>query len=225
MAQSTQLRPGETVLFEGDGTLIKSKISVQETEVVITDQRLIVAAGKQTIERPDIASAAEEKHGFTTKVVFHLRNGSTVALMAANQARFKAAAMILTGQAVPGSMPEAPKLTQVKNGTAWLAAFSPAIVAVVAAILGVLLWGSVEHWGAGTLIKMFILRMTLMWLFLRIDYLWLQKQGFNPKQLGLSDPITFPFYLFSRARVFGHSKAYAITWCVLFGLDVLLALA
>lgn len=28
-----QLRPQETVLFEGDGTLLKSKINVKETEV------------------------------------------------------------------------------------------------------------------------------------------------------------------------------------------------
>ena len=67
--------------------------------------------------------------------------------------------------------------------------------------------------------------MVLIYLFLRIDYLKLQSQGFNVKQLGLADPITFPVYLFSRSKVFKNGKGPAITWLVLAILDILATLA
>jgi hypothetical protein len=220
-----QLRPQEVVLFEGDGTLLKSKLNVKETEVTVTNERLVIAAGAQTIEKADIASVTGGKHGFAAKMVFALRDGSSIDLMAANAAGFKAAAFILAGQEEGGSMPAAPELSQVKNGTAWVAALGPFFTAVIVTVLAAVFWGNPDNWGWLTLIQIFLLRVALMWLFLRIDYLALQKQGYAVKQLGLADPITLPYYLFSRAQVFGHSKLYGITWCVLLVIDFLLVFA
>jgi hypothetical protein len=220
-----QLHPQETVLFEGDGTLLKSKLNVKETEVTVTNERLVIGASGQTIEKADIASVTEGKHGFAAKLVFAMRTGSAITLMAANAQGFKAAAFILAGQEEGGSMPAAPELSQVKNGTAWLAALGPLFTAFIVAVLAGLFWGNPDNWGWLTLIQIFLLRVVLMWMFLRIDYLSLQKQGYAVKQLGLADPITLPYYLFSRAKVFGHSKLYGITWCVLLALDILVAFA
>jgi len=223
-----QLRPQESVLFEGDGTWLKSKLNVKETEVVVTNERLVIAVTGQTVEKAQVASVAEGKHGFAPKIVFTLRDGSTIDLMAANVGSFKAAAFILAGQAEAGAipaMPAAPALSQVKNGTAWVAALGPLFTTIIVAILAVLFWGNPANWGWFTLAQVLLLRIALMWLFLRIDYLSLQKQGYAVKQLGLADPITLPYYLFSRAKVFGHSKLYGITWCVLVALDILLAVA
>jgi hypothetical protein len=218
------LRPDEVVLFEGDVTLLKSKLSVTETEVVISNQRMMVLNGKQAIEKADIASVQEGKHGFADKIVFTLRDGDTLAFTAANHAGFKAAALILAGQGDMSSLPTAPKLSKVKNTTAWLAAFGPFISGLITIVLGVMMSGDPESWSTFTAIKLLIIRMVLIYLFLRIDYLSLQKQGFNVKQLGIAAPITFPVYLFSRAKAFGHGKAYAIVWCVLVGIDILLML-
>lgn len=221
---SFPLRTEEVVLFEGDVTLLKSKISVSETEATISNQRLTVLEGKQTIEKADVLSVEEAKHGLTSKIVFTLRDGSTLAFTAANHAGFKAAAFILAGQGSMSSLPDAPKLSKVKNATAWLAAVGPLIAGLITIIVGVMVWGDPEGWSTFTGIKLLILRVVLIYLFLRIDYLGLQKQGFNVKQLGIAAPITFPVYLFSRAKAFGHGKGYAIVWCVLIGIDILLML-
>lgn len=220
-----QLRPGETVLFEGDVTLLKSKLSVVETDAMVTDQRLMVVEGKQGHEKADIAAVTEEKHGFTNKMVFTLRSGGAIALTAANHAGFKAAAMILTGQAAMGSMPKEPELAKVRNGTAWLAAFGPIIAGAVVLVLLALFWGGdLDRLRFINDVQLFAARVATIYVLLRIDYLSLQRQGFNVQRLGIADPITFPVYLFSRAKAFGHSKAYAITWCALVGIDILLAL-
>ena len=137
---------------------------------------------------------------------------------------FKAAALILAGQGDMSSLPTTPKLSKVKNTTAWLAAFGPFISGLITIVLGVMMSGDPESWSTFTAIKLLIIRVVLIYLFLRIDYLSLQKQGFNVKQLGIAAPITFPVYLFSRAKAFGHGKAYAIVWCVLVGIDILLML-
>jgi hypothetical protein len=223
-----QPRPQETVLFEGDGTLLKSKLNVKETEVVVTNERLVIGASGQTVEKADIASVTEGKHGFAAKLVFALRDGSTINLMAANVGSFKAAAFILAGQSEAGVIPAMPAprvLSQVKNGTAWVAALGPLFTAVIVAILVALFWGNPDNWGWLTVIQILLLRIALLWMFLRIDYLSLQKQGYAVRQLGLADPAVLPYYLFSRAKVFGHSKVYGITWCVLVALDLLLAFA
>ena len=55
---------------------------------------------------------------------------------------------------------------------------------------------------------------------LRIDHISLQRQGFNTEGLGIAAPEKLPVYLFSRAKAFGHGKAYAITWSVLAVLEI-----
>jgi hypothetical protein len=219
-----QLRPGETVLFEGDVTLFKSKFGVVQTDAVVTDQRLMVVEGQQVHDAAAIISVTEEKHGFGKKMVLNLRSGGAITMTAPNHAVFKTAVMVLVGQATVDSMPTAPKLVQVKNGTAWLAAFGPLIAGVILIFLAPALWGTPELWGYGVLLQLFVVRVALIYLFLRIDYLNLQGQGYNVKQLGLADPITFPVYLFSRAKVFQNGKGPAITWTVLVVIDILLIL-
>jgi hypothetical protein len=76
MREAATLRPQEAVLFEGDVVLLKSKLSVVETHGWITNQRLFIAEGSRTIEKPDIASCTEEKHGLDRKMVFGLRDAA-----------------------------------------------------------------------------------------------------------------------------------------------------
>lgn len=218
------LRPEETILFEGDVVLLKSKISVSQTDAVITNQRLFVTEGSLVVEKGDVESVTEEKHGLDVKMVFKLRDGRVIAMTAANRQMFVAAAKILTGQAEMSAMPKQPELSSVKNGTAWLAAFGPIISTFVAVFLGTMLWGNMDQWRTSQIWQGAILRVALIYVFLRIDYLKLQSQGYNVKQLGLSDPITFPIYLFSRAKVFNNGSGPAVTWCVLVAIDLLLML-
>jgi len=219
------MRDQEKSLFQGDVTLLKSKLNVVQTDAVVTNQRLMILEGKQSVERADIGSVVEEKHGFTTKMVFRLRNGESIALTAANNVAFKAASLILGGRLAASAMPAPPKLSQVKNGTAWLAAVGPLLSGLCTGTLGMILWGSPEVWGGMQIIKLMFLRVVLIYLFLKIDHLSLQKQGYDPAGLGIADPIKLPLYLFSRAKAFGHGKAYAITWCVLVVIDVLVAVS
>lgn len=223
-ASRIALRPQETILFEGDVVLLKSKISVSETDAVITNQRLFVSEGSVVAEKEDVESVTEEKHGLDVKMIFKLRDGQTLAMTAPNRQMFVAAAKILAGQADMSTMPTQPKLDKVKNGTAWLAAFGPLISAFVTVFLGTILWGNMDQWRTAQAWQGAIFRVALIYLFLRIDYLKLQGQGYNVKQLGLSDPITFPIYLFSRAKVFNNGSGPAVTWCILVAIDLLLTL-
>lgn len=224
MANAISLREQETVLFEGDAVLLKSKLNVASTHAVITNQRLFIADGSRVVEKQDLASAVEEKHGLDRKVVFTLRDGSAVAMTGANTAGFIAAANVLAGQADISSMPKAPAVTAVKNGTAWLAAFGPLIAGFITLIIGTMMWGDMNHWRTAQELQALLLRVALIYLFLRIDYLKLQSQGYSVKKMGLADPFTFPAYLFSRAKVFKQGKAPAIVWCVLVAVDVFLYL-
>lgn len=218
-----QLRPGEKVLFDGDASIFFSRFEMKSTEALITDQRMLVAEGQRIFEKADIQSATAEKHGWNTKIVFKLRNGQSIAFTAPNVAGFKAAVMILTGQSAADSMPKGRELSQVKNRSAWVAAFGPWISITLTAILTIGLWGSPEHWKFRTHVYHYSVWIAITWLFLKLDEISLQAQGFSTKQLGLAKSETGPYYLFSRAKVFGHSKAYAITWCVLAGFVVLVA--
>ena len=222
-ANGMALRPQEVNLFEGDVVLLKSKINVSQTQALITNQRLFVSDGGLAVEKKDVELVTEEKHGLAVKMVFKLRDGRILAMTAADRQTFVAAAKVLAGQADMNSMPKQPKLSNVKNGTAWLAAFGPLIAALITMIVGTIMWGNMTHWRTTQDIQALLLRVALMYLFLRIDYLKLQSQGYNVKQLGLADPMTLPLYLFSRAQVFKSGKGPAITWCVLVVIDILLA--
>lgn len=222
MGQAATLRPEEVVLFEGDLVLLKSKINVVQTQGWITNQRLYISDGKRTVEKLDLATVSEEKYGLGKKVAFTLRDGTTINMTAANGPAFLAAANVLAGQSDISTMPTQPALSAVKNGTAWLAAVGPLIASFVGLMLGTMLWGDVEHWRTGQLLQALLVKLVVMWLFMRIDYLKLQGQGYNVKQMGLADPIAFPVYLFSRAKVFKQGKGPAIVWSLLIGLDILL---
>lgn len=214
MIQNITLRPQEAILFEGDMVLLKSKINVSETQALITDQRLFA----------DVESVTEEKHGMDVKMVFKLRDGRSLAMTAANRKTFVAAAKVFAGQADINTMPKQPQLSDVKNGTAWLAAFGPLIAGFITLIVGTMMWGDMNNWRTTQDLQALLLRVFLIYVFLRIDYIVLQGQGYNVKQLGVADPITFPAYLFSRAKVFKNGKAPAIIWCVLVAIDILLLL-
>ena len=69
-------------------------------------------------------------------------------------------------------------------------------------------------------LRIIVFKLVVIYLFLRIDHISLQRHGFNTAALGVAAPETFPMYLFSRAKAFGHGKAYAITWCVLAALEI-----
>lgn len=224
-ANGIALRPQESLLFEGDVVLYKSKLNVSQTQALITNQRLIVAEGDQTVEKADIQAVVEEKYGPSSKTVFKLHDGSTLTMTAANRQTFIAAAKVFAGQADMSTMPKQPKLSMVKNGTAWLAAFGPLIADLVGLIVMSIMWGNTDDLRFMQVMPVLVLRVGVIYLLLRIDYLKLQSQGYNVKQLGLADPITFPVYLFSRAKVFKNGKGPAIVWTVLVVIDILFLLA
>lgn len=53
------LRPGEAVLFEGDVTILNSKLSVTETLAVVTDQRLYLMEGRRELPKARVESVEE----------------------------------------------------------------------------------------------------------------------------------------------------------------------
>ena len=59
---------------------------------------------------------------------------------------------------------------------------------------------------------------------MRIDHFRLQQQGHITVALGIVAPEKFPVYLFGHTKAFGHGKAYAITWCVLVAVELLMLL-
>jgi hypothetical protein len=219
-ASGLSLRPQEILLFEGNVTLFKSKVSASETQAVITNQRLIVAEGNRTVEKADLKSVVEEKYLTAIKVVFALREGGSLTFIAANRLRFTAAAKILSGKADISTMPRQPKLSMVKNGTAWLAAFGPLIASVIVALLVFALSDANGRLRPVQSVQVGTARVVLIYLFLLIDHRNLQAQGYNVKQLGLADPVTFPLYLFSRAKVFKQGKGPAIVWSALVAFTV-----
>lgn len=112
-------------------------------------------------------------------------------------------------------IPEAPPLTAVKNWTAWVVAFSPLTGSVAAGFVLGFLWGNVARWSDIQVLASYALWLGFMLLLTHQDWGSLKSQGFDPKAMGIRSWINLPMYLFSRAKAFGHSKAYAITWWVM----------
>ena len=104
---------------------------------------------------------------------------------------------------------------------AWLAALGPLWAdlsfLLVAAILG---WNLDAELSLVGFLRIIVFKLVVVYLFLRIDHISLQRQGFNTEALGIAAPEKLPVYLFSRAKAFGHGKAYAITWSVLAVLEI-----
>lgn len=111
-------------------------------------------------------------------------------------------------------LPNQPGSLAVRNRTAWLAAFGPLISQQAAGFIVGLGFGNVQNWNGLKWMLAYALWVSITYQFIRYDRNSLKSQGFDPDALNIRSPVNLPMYLFSRARAFGHSKAYAITWCV-----------
>ncbi len=219
VASMFQLRPGETVMFEGDLTRVNSKLSVSQGDGLVTNERFVFQAGSDvfTVEKTELVGLEEEKHGFAKKFVLQRQDGAKVEVLAANMLGLKNALFALAGRPFDDAALAQPALSSAKNTTAWLAAFGP----IIANVLEYLILGSSEDWRFISVIKVELVKLALIYMLIRIDHLKLQQQGFNTASLGIKPPEMFPIYLNSRAKAFGHGKGYSITWMMTFGLYVL----
>ncbi len=226
MASTFQLRADETILFQGDVTHIKSLTSIQEGSGVVTNLRCIFEWSGQSFmaEKSELTSVLEQKYGLGTKIVAQHKSGDSVTVQAANMRGLKNALFALAGLQSEEAALKQPELSAVKNTTAWVAALSPIwadlIVLFISAVMG---W----NWDDATfsqLLKLVVFKVGVIYVFMRIDHYRLQQQGYNTVALGIVAPEKFPVYLFSRAKAFGHGKAYAITWCVLVAAELLMLL-
>lgn len=238
MASIVQLRPDEKILFEGGVVLLENAVKEIEGECVVTNLRFVfkyrTPAQEITYEKHEVTSVVEDQtRGFETTLVLHLTDGSSIKLKAINARALNAALSILTGQQKEEHVAHilAPDNKAVRNGTAWLAAFSPLITMLVFILLWILYFAifsnsDPDNVRTFTKFKLWALELAMIWMFIEIDYLWLQRQGFNLKKMGLDSPgWKFPLYLFKRAKVFGHSMAYAVTWSIFFAIEVILSLS
>ena len=216
----------ESILFHGDASLIRGLLSMTQGSAIGTAERFVFSGDKKgdiTLSRTDIKSVEEVKYGFAKKWVVTTTAGERYQFLATNAAALKLAMLTLGGQDVPPGTYKEPLLSDVKNGTAWLAAFGPILSGILLLIVGALMSWNLQSTSSLALFKMWVFKLAMIYMFLRIDSANLQWQGFNTVKLGIVAPEN-PSYLFSRARAFGHGKGYAITWCVLFSIEVLYAI-
>ena len=223
MSSAFQPRADETIWFQGDVSNIKSLTNIKEGGGAVSNQRCHFQwAGQSfTAEKHELATVVEQKHGLGTKIVIQHKNGESVTVQAPNMRGLKNALYALAGLQSEAAALKQPELSTVKNATAWLAALGPIWAdlsfLLVAAMLG---WNLDADLGLVGFLRIIVFKLVVIYLFLRIDHISLQRQGFNTMALGIAAPETFPMYLFSRAKAFGHGKAYAITWCVLAALEI-----
>ena len=222
MSSTFQARSGETVLFQGDIANLQSLMNIKQGHGVVTDQRCVFQWGGETFtaERQDLADVQEQKHGFGAKLVVTHRDGSSATVQAPNMRGLTGALLALAGRQSVEAATAQPDKAKVKNGTAWLAAFSPLLSGFIVLIV----YWAMGWTGAATLLgllQLIAFRLVLVYLFMKIDHQGLQRQGFSPAQLGITGPEKFWAYLGSRAKAFGHGKGYAVTWWVLLALDLL----
>jgi hypothetical protein len=204
MSSAFQLRPNETMLFQGDVANLQSLLNIKQGHGVVTDQRCGFQWG--------------------TKLIASRRDGATVAMQASNMRGLTGAMLALAGRQSVEAAAAQPAKSAVKNGTAWLAALSPflsgLIVVIVYSAMG---WAAAEASVLG-LLKLLAFRFVLIYLLMKIDHQSVQRQGFDTVSLGIVGPEKFWAYLGSRAKAFGHGKGYAVTWWVLVALDLLFML-
>lgn len=225
-AKPAHLAIPETILFQGDASLIRSVLSMTQGSAIGTTERFVFSGDKKgdiTLHRADIKSVEEAKYGFAKKWVVTTTTGQRYQFLATNAAALKLAMLTLGGQEVPPGTYKEPLLSDVKNGTAWLAALGPTLSGVLLLIVGSLMNWNLQSTSNLALFKMWVFKLAMIYMFLRIDSANLQWQGFNTVKLGIVAPEN-PSYLFSRARAFGHGKGYAVTWCVLLSIEVLYAI-
>ena len=223
MSSKFELRPGESILFRGDVTIIKSKLSVKEGRGIVTNQRcLFEHAGQMFLaERAELVNVVEGKHGFTQKFELSHVNGTTLTVMAANSKGIQSALNALIGKVSVEDAQRQPDKSSVKNIWAWVAAFGPLLSGIIVLMIAAMAGWNLNNASGWALFKLVLFRWFLTYFFLRLDHLMLQRQGFDPEGLGIVPPERFWAYLSSRARAFGHGKGYVITWWVLVVLDVL----
>lgn len=111
-------------------------------------------------------------------------------------------------------LPSQPTPLGVRNRTAWLAAFGPLIGQQAAGFIVGLGFGNVQNWNGLKWMLAYVLWVSITYQFMRYDRNSLKSQGFDPDALNIRSAANLPLYLFSRATAFDHSKAYAITWCL-----------
>ncbi len=227
MSSNFQMRSEEVVLFRGDITIIKSKMSVLESDGVITNQRCVLGSGADSFvaERSELVKVTEGKHGFATKFELTHANGQSMSVLAANTQGFQKALNALTGKISMAEAQQQPDISTVKNTWAWVAALGPVIAGMIVLFLAGLMGWNLDNASGLSLLKLVLFRWFLIYFFLRIDHLMLQKQGFDTVAIGITAPEKFWLYLSSRAKAFGHGQAYVITWWVLVALDVLSVLS
>ena len=218
MSSELQPRANETVWFQGDVANIQSLTSIKEGSGIVSDQRCVFEWPGQSFaaEKAELSSVVEVKHGFATKLVVKTHGGESVTIQAPNMRGLKNALLTLAGLESDEAALKPPELSAVKNTTAWLAALGPLwsdlVFLILAAILGWNLNGAPSIF---FMLKVVLLKVTVIYIFLKVDHVQLQRQGYNTEALGITGPEKFPYYLFGRAKAFGHSKAYAYTWCAL----------
>ena len=223
MSSAFQPRADETVWFQGDVANIQSLTNIKEGSGVVTNQRCSFQWNGQTFsaEKHDLASVVEQKHGLGSKIVLQRKTGESVTVQSPNMRGLKNALYALAGLQSEAAALKQPELSAVKNATAWLAALGPLWAdlsfLLVAAILG---WNLDAELSLVGFLRIIVFKLVVIYLFLRIDHISLQRQGFNTEALGIAAPEKLPVYLFSRAKAFGHGKAYAITWSVLAVLEI-----
>jgi hypothetical protein len=223
MSSAFQPRADETVWFQGDVANIKSLTNIKEGGGAVSNQRCHFQWASQsfTAEKHELATVVEQKHGLGTKIVIQHKNGESVTVQAPNMRGLKNALYALAGLQSEAAALKQPELSAVKNATAWLAALGPIWAdlsfLLVAALMG---WNLQADLSLVGFLRIIVFKLVVIYLFLRIDHISLQRQGFNTEALGIAAPEKFPMYLFSRAKAFGHGKAYAITWCVLAALEI-----
>jgi len=226
MASSLNIRADETILFEGDVSKFKSWTSIKLGSGIVTNQRCIFQWGNEsfTAEKSELKSVEEQKHGFTTKIVVEHKSGERVSLIAANRRGLKNSMYALAGMQSEDEALKQPEASDVNNRTAWVAAFGPLLADIIVLLIYSIMGWNLNYATFTQLVRIVLFKVVLIYSFIRIDYLSLQAQGFNPSAMGILPPEKFPVYLFSRAKAFGHGKAYAITWCVLIGIEILVLL-
>lgn len=95
--------------------------------------------------------------------------------------------------------------------TAWAIACVPVIGAIFAALPAKVLGHGSSY--------LFLVTLGLNVFLCSMDANALKAKGYTEAQLG--NIFLIPVYLFRRAKLLGEKPAYAILWCVLFGLQLL----
>lgn len=223
MSSKFELRPGEAVLFRGDVSNVKSLTNILEGQGVVTNLRCIFRwKGHQfEAERSELQAVEERKHGWASKLEVRHTNGQTVTLQSPNMKGLTQALNALIGKVSVEDAQRQPDKSSAKNTWAWVAAFGPLLSGIIVLMIAGMLGWNLDNASGWALFKLVLFRWFLVYFFLRLDHIMLQRQGFDPEGLNIVPPERFWAYLSSRAKAFGHGRGYVITWWVLVAFDLL----